>query len=246
MRWWQGIHHVLPASLRLQDSTGQDFLCIIEEYCEHGDLSAEIKDRTKANSSFSESEVLDILVQLASALDYLHSQRILHRDIKSQNILLARGGQVKLGDLGIAKVGVFSPAAQSCFRVASRPATAPSGPQPHGRAVQDCSRNPPLHVARGLQEPALHLPVGRLVPWMRAVRAVHAADRLPRGEPAQPSVPGDNGAHPRDPAGEGVLQVGPDFPRGDPAPSASESGCVSLMPAGTWPPWSTRCFLGTQ
>lgn len=78
-------------------------MCIVEEYCEYGDLSDEIKDRQKHGATFSEPEVLDILVQLGSALDYLHSKRILHRDLKTQNIFIQRGGVIKLGDMGIAK-----------------------------------------------------------------------------------------------------------------------------------------------
>ena len=41
--------------------------------------------------------------QLVSALYYLHSHRILHRDMKPQNILLGKGGVVKLCDFGFAR-----------------------------------------------------------------------------------------------------------------------------------------------
>ena len=41
--------------------------------------------------------------QLVSALFYLHSHRILHRDMKPQNILLGKGGIVKLCDFGFAR-----------------------------------------------------------------------------------------------------------------------------------------------
>lgn len=42
--------------------------------------------------------------QIASALLYIHSKKILHRDLKSQNIFIARGGIMVLGDFGISKV----------------------------------------------------------------------------------------------------------------------------------------------
>lgn len=41
--------------------------------------------------------------QLTQALHYLHSHRILHRDMKPQNILVANGGTVKLCDFGFAR-----------------------------------------------------------------------------------------------------------------------------------------------
>lgn len=42
--------------------------------------------------------------QLVSALYYLHANRILHRDMKPQNILLGQDGVVKLCDFGFARV----------------------------------------------------------------------------------------------------------------------------------------------
>ncbi len=49
-------------------------------------------------------EVVDLAKQVGRALKYAHSKRVLHRDIKPQNILVARGGQVLVTDFGIAKM----------------------------------------------------------------------------------------------------------------------------------------------
>lgn len=48
-------------------------------------------------------QVIWLLAQLASAIDYAHSREILHRDIKPTNILLGHGEEAKIADFGVAK-----------------------------------------------------------------------------------------------------------------------------------------------
>ncbi len=57
---------------------------------------------------FTESEALRVLAGVSRALDAIHCQRIVHRDVKPANILLGRGGVVKLADLGIASVSNYT------------------------------------------------------------------------------------------------------------------------------------------
>ncbi|KAI0242396.1 Serine/threonine-protein kinase Nek1 [Lamellibrachia satsuma] len=67
-----------------------------------GDLYARIN--MQRGVLFPEDMVLDWFVQTCLAVKHIHDRKILHRDIKSQNIFLTRHGIVKLGDFGIAKV----------------------------------------------------------------------------------------------------------------------------------------------
>ena len=76
------------------------------EHCEGGDLYTKInKQRGKL---FPEHMILQCFVQICRAIQYIHDRRILHRDIKTQNIFISNAKQgrwiVKLGDFGISKV----------------------------------------------------------------------------------------------------------------------------------------------
>lgn len=50
------------------------------------------------------SPAADLPVQLAAGLQYLHHNRVLHRDMKPENVLLAEGGLLKIADLGVSQV----------------------------------------------------------------------------------------------------------------------------------------------
>jgi flagellar biosynthesis GTPase FlhF len=77
-------------------------LYIIMHFADGGDLESRIKARR--GQLFSESEILDWFVQMTLALKHIHDRKILHRDIKSQNVFLtSKQSIVKLGDFGIAK-----------------------------------------------------------------------------------------------------------------------------------------------
>jgi len=60
--------------------------------------------RKIAASKLETAEILDIAVQVASALEEAHSAGIVHRDIKPDNIMVRRNGYVKVLDFGLAKL----------------------------------------------------------------------------------------------------------------------------------------------
>ncbi len=56
-----------------------------------------------ADGPFPPPRALDLAAQMAEVLDYIHQNRLVHRDVKPENILLTPDGVVKLCDLGLAK-----------------------------------------------------------------------------------------------------------------------------------------------
>ena len=88
-----------------------DALYIFLEYVPGGSI-ASLLDRFGA---FEESVAAVYASQIAVGLDYLHSQRTVHRDVKGANILVEKSGRIKLADFGMAK------------QIVEQMATAPGG-----------------------------------------------------------------------------------------------------------------------
>eukprot|EP00826_Nyctotherus_ovalis_P013579 TRINITY_DN1369_c0_g1_i5.p1 TRINITY_DN1369_c0_g1~~TRINITY_DN1369_c0_g1_i5.p1 ORF type:complete len:312 (-),score=98.09 TRINITY_DN1369_c0_g1_i5:47-982(-) len=79
-------------------------LCIVMDFADGGDLYTKINQRKKLGKLFPEEQVINWFLQMALALKHIHSHRILHRDLKTQNIFLTSKGEVKIGDFGIARI----------------------------------------------------------------------------------------------------------------------------------------------
>ncbi|KAL8692343.1 MAG: hypothetical protein Q9224_003978, partial [Gallowayella concinna] len=76
-----------------------DDVFLVMDFLEH-DLKTLQEDMVEP---FLPSEIKTLLLQLTSAVEYLHSNWILHRDLKTSNILMNNRGQIKIADFGMAR-----------------------------------------------------------------------------------------------------------------------------------------------
>ena len=79
-------------------------LYLVMEYAEGGDLYRLVKRQKAANKHLDELQIWHYGYQLLLGLSYLHSNQILHRDIKCMNLLLDKHNRLKIGDLGVSKL----------------------------------------------------------------------------------------------------------------------------------------------
>jgi len=77
-------------------------LCIVMDYADGGDVHMAIK--SLEGKLIPEARILEWFAQICFALKHVHDRKVLHRDLKTQNVFLMETGQIKLGDFGIAKV----------------------------------------------------------------------------------------------------------------------------------------------
>ncbi len=63
-----------------------------------------IKDALDQHKAYDEKVALKIVMAVAEALKHAHQRGLIHRDIKPENVILTRDGNVKLADLGLARL----------------------------------------------------------------------------------------------------------------------------------------------
>ena len=95
--------NIISFKCAFKSKQNENICGIITEYADNGDLSKLIKEKKKKNEYFKEELLLNWLIQLCLAIQTLHEEEIIHRNIKPSNIYLMKDNSIKLGDFGIAK-----------------------------------------------------------------------------------------------------------------------------------------------
>jgi outer membrane protein assembly factor BamB/serine/threonine protein kinase len=90
--------HIIP--LLYFNLSGEGFPFMVMEYASQGTL----RDRHPTGSQVRLASIVEYVEQIASALQYAHDRRIIHRDVKPENMLLRADGTLLLSDFGIAKI----------------------------------------------------------------------------------------------------------------------------------------------
>ncbi|CAG2107715.1 unnamed protein product [Medioppia subpectinata] len=73
--------------------------CIVMEFCPYGQLY----DLLKSGKQVPPKKVVDWVLQIASGMNYLHLHKIIHRDLKSPNVLITYHDVLKISDFGTSK-----------------------------------------------------------------------------------------------------------------------------------------------
>ncbi len=97
MKLHQKLHH--PRIVRLvQCFADEKRVYLVTELCKNGELNALVK----REKQLPISRVKRMFRQIVEGVQYLHQNRIIHRDLKLANIMLTEEGDIKIGDFGLA------------------------------------------------------------------------------------------------------------------------------------------------
>jgi serine/threonine protein kinase len=98
-----GLRH--PNIVQVHDfDVEDDRYYMVMDYIDGGSLQERLEALADSGAHLPFLQVVDILRQVAGALDFAHQQGIIHRDVKPSNILLDRSGNAYLTDFGIARI----------------------------------------------------------------------------------------------------------------------------------------------
>ncbi|KAL4574650.1 hypothetical protein LXL04_021486 [Taraxacum kok-saghyz] len=84
--------------------TCRENLYLVMEYLNGGDLYSLLRNLGCLDEDVARIYIAEVVL----ALEYLHSLRVVHRDLKPDNLLIAHDGHIKLTDFGLSKVGLIN------------------------------------------------------------------------------------------------------------------------------------------
>ncbi|KAJ6545622.1 kinase-like domain-containing protein [Mycena capillaripes] len=93
---WQGLEHrfILPL-IGIDRETFPSSFCMVLPWMKHGTILKYLRDRGRGDMG-------RLLLEIAQGLDYLHSNNIVHGDLRGTNILISDEGSACLSDFGLA------------------------------------------------------------------------------------------------------------------------------------------------
>ncbi|KAK6153881.1 hypothetical protein DH2020_013520 [Rehmannia glutinosa] len=115
--------------------TCRENLYLVMEYLNGGDLYSLLRNLGCLDEDVARVYIAEVVL----ALEYLHSLRVVHRDLKPDNLLIAHDGHIKLTDFGLSKVGLINSTDDL------------SGPAVSGTSLMD-EDEPPLSASEHQQE----------------------------------------------------------------------------------------------
>ncbi|KAM7259695.1 hypothetical protein ACFE04_015436 [Oxalis oulophora] len=90
-----------------QSSVSSRACCVVVEYLPGGNLKMWLIKNYRTKLPFI--DVVELALDLARGLSFLHSMKIVHRDVKTENMLLDRHRTLKIADFGVARVEAINP-----------------------------------------------------------------------------------------------------------------------------------------
>uniref|UniRef100_A0A0N5A2B3 cyclin-dependent kinase n=1 Tax=Parastrongyloides trichosuri TaxID=131310 RepID=A0A0N5A2B3_PARTI len=97
-----GSHPNIVSVKEIVVGDNMDSIYMVMEYVEH-DMKSLLDYLSQRNKNFTISQVKCLMKQLLSGIEHLHSEWILHRDLKTSNLLMNHRGILKIGDFGLAR-----------------------------------------------------------------------------------------------------------------------------------------------
>ncbi|KAH6568076.1 hypothetical protein BASA60_008783 [Batrachochytrium salamandrivorans] len=101
-----------PASHSSRKGKIPSTLMIVMEYADGGTLSDYLESLQESGTRMEIHEIMNLFCQIGLALNHIHSLNILHRDLKTNNILVSGCGRykvLKIGDLAFLKSCLLLP-----------------------------------------------------------------------------------------------------------------------------------------
>ncbi|CAJ1946761.1 unnamed protein product [Sphenostylis stenocarpa] len=100
------------SELQIQTENGHigmpsNVCCVVVEYCPGGALKTYLIKNRRRKLAFK--VVVQLALDLARGLSYLHTKKIVHRDVKTENMLLDKTRTLKIADFGVARIEASNP-----------------------------------------------------------------------------------------------------------------------------------------